>query len=159
MGDLVLNNGVGADLCRCILQDEVTSHDAPSTERLPAHMFNPDIHAGWRYGITAFFVFTFILLLVADVSSGVTAKTLIVSPDGEVFDETEILTVSIFTSVRELWHAGSYALAILVCITSVSWPYVKILLSVWAWVFPIRDIKRRERFIEIVDALDKWSFV
>lgn len=97
-------------------------------------------------------------LLVADISSGVTAKTIIYY-QGEVDTVTELLTVSIVSSVKELWDVGSYALAIFICITSVMWPYVKLILSLVAWMLPFRKIEKRERFIEIVDVLDKWSFV
>jgi len=128
-------------------------------EKLPAHFRNPNIHWRWRYGIPIFLIGTLAFLLVADISSGVTAMTQIIAPDGSIFDESEILTVSILSSVKELWNAGSYALAIFICITSVMWPYVKLVLSLLAWIVPIKKVEKRERFIEIVDALDKWSFV
>lgn len=127
-------------------------------EKLPAHFRNAAIHWGWRYGIPAFLVGTLVFLLVADISSGVTAKTIIYY-QGEVDTVTELLTVSIVSSVKELWDVGSYALAIFICITSVMWPYVKLILSLVAWMLPFRKIEKRERFIEIVDVLDKWSFV
>jgi uncharacterized paraquat-inducible protein A len=67
--------------------------------------------------------------------------------------------VSIISSVKELWNAKSYALAIFICLTSVLWPFLKVFLSLAAWMVPIKKIKKRERFIEILDSLDKWSFV
>lgn len=139
--------------------EEENTDPTVTPEKLPAHFRNADIHWCWRYGIPAFLIGTLAFLLVADISSGVTAKTRIIAPDGSIFDESTILTVSIVSSVRELWNIGSYALAIFICITSVMWPYMKLVLSLLAWIVPIVKIEKRERFIEIVDSLDKWSFV
>jgi uncharacterized paraquat-inducible protein A len=130
-----------------------------ASTKLPAHFRNPDIHVGWRFGIPAFLIVTLIFLLVADISSGVAAKTHLIAPDGSLFAVNEILTVSIISSVKELWNAKSYALAIFICLTSVLWPFLKVFLSLAAWMVPIKKIKKRERFIEILDSLDKWSFV
>ena len=100
------------------------------------------------------------ILLVADISSGVTAKTQIIDEtDGTIFDENVILTVSIVTSISQLWNAGSKALAIFILLTSLLWPFIKLALTFAAWVLPYRTLKRRELFLEVLDCLDKWSFV
>ena len=103
---------------------------------------------------------TFIFLLVADIASGVTAMTQIIDvEEGTIFDETVVLTVSIISSVSQLWNADSQVLAIFICLTSVMWPYLKLFFSLAAWLMPIRSMATRERFIEVLDAMDKWSFV
>ena len=100
------------------------------------------------------------ILLVADISSGVTAKTQIIDEtDGSIFDENVILTVSIVTSISQLWNAGSKALAVFILLTSLLWPFIKLALTFAAWVLPYRTLRRRERFLEVLDCLDKWSFV
>ena len=99
-------------------------------------------------------------LLAADLASGVVAKTqLIDSFDNSVHSERIILTVSIISSVSALWNADSKALAIFIALASVALPFIKLLLSMLAWVVPFRSLQKRERFLEIVDILGKWSFV
>jgi uncharacterized paraquat-inducible protein A len=99
------------------------------------------------------------LLLASDIGSGVTAEYILIKPDGSIFQQRTLLTVSIFNSVKKLWEADSYALAILIAVTSIVWPYIKLILSLVSWVVPFKNIRRREHLLEVIDALGKWSFV
>jgi hypothetical protein len=114
-----------------------------------------------RYGIPVYFVATFGLLLASDLASGVAAYGLLTNPlDPSQNKSDMILQASIFTSIPKLWNTGSYALTILIVIASVSWPFVKIILSLYAWCTPFSGApRRRERLLEVIDALGKWSFV
>jgi hypothetical protein len=67
--------------------------------------------------------------------------------------------VSVFSSVKELWNLGSYPLAIFIVLSSIVWPYVKLFLTLFAWVAPYKTPRRRERLIEVIDAAGKWGFV
>ena len=99
-------------------------------------------------------------LLAADLSSGVVAMTQVIDgSDGSVYSERTILTVSVISSVSALWNANSQALAVFIALASVALPFIKLLLSLLAWVVPYRSLQKRERFLEIVDILGKWSFV
>ena len=128
-------------------------------KNLPSHFQNKESHSALiRYGVPVFIVLTFGLILASHIGSGVSAE-LVFTDNGTLVDEAVILTVSIFTSVRALWDAKSYALAILVVVTSVSWPYVKLILALFSWLAPIRNPLRREKLIHWLDVLGKWSFV
>lgn len=136
-----------------------TGNGAPSL--LPSHFRNPDIPRYLRYGVPLFFALTFGLLLASDLGSGVAAYRQLTNPlDPSQNSEALILQASVFTSIGKLWGTGSYALTILIVIASVSWPFVKILLSLYAWMVPFGNApRRRERLLEVIDALGKWSFV
>jgi hypothetical protein len=114
-----------------------------------------------RYGVPLYFAAAFALLLASDVGSGVAAYNKLVNPDDPDQDRSKmILQASIFTSIPKLWGTGSYALTIIIVIASVSWPFVKILLSLYAWCAPFdRAPLRRERLLEVIDVLGKWSFL
>jgi hypothetical protein len=125
----------------------------------PSHFGNAEAHPAWvRYGIPLFLLATLVLLINADVGSGVSADYILMK-DGDVEETRALLTVSVFSSVRELWNNGSYPLAILIAVTSIAWPYVKIILSFYAWMKPYYNPRKREFLIEVIDALGKWSFV
>jgi hypothetical protein len=111
-----------------------------------------------RWGIPTYLLATFILLVNADIGSGVSASYYLVE-GGEVIEKRDLVNVSILTSVSKLWNTGSYALAIFVALTSVAWPYVKLLLAAYSWMRTYKVPQRQERFVEIIDALGKWSFV
>ena len=111
-----------------------------------------------KWGVLLFLIGTFILLVFADFGSGVTAESILMQ-NGEVYERTTILNVSVVSSVGKLWEAESYPLAIFIAITSIGWPYIKLALALVAWVTPYVNHRRREFFIELIDALGKWSFV
>ena len=142
----------------------VDGQDAPEeategvTTKHISHIRN-EIHSPLvRWGVLLFLVGTFILLVFADFGSGVTAESIFVQ-NGEISERTTILNVSVVSSVGKLWEAKSYPLAIFIAITSIGWPYIKLALATVAWVTPYANPRRREFFIEIIDALGKWSFV
>jgi len=140
-------------------EEEINPHGSTP----PSHVRNVEVFPSWiRFGIPIYLLGTFGLLLASDLGSGVSVD-LRLTISGEVVVDEPLLTVSIFNSVVELWKAGSYPLAILIVITSICWPYIKLALSMFAWVYPIREgprgLRRRERLIEWLDMLGKWSFV
>lgn len=140
--------------------DENEQTDTPSPKTHKSHFCNKEAHSVWcRFGIPIYLLATLALLLASDIGSGVAAEYLLIQPNGETFEQEVLLEASIFTSVKELWDSASYALAILIVITSIMWPYVKLLLSLFAWMVPYRNSTRRERLLEVVDCLGKWSFV
>jgi hypothetical protein len=138
---------------------------ATTTPDIPLHLShfqNPNLSVYWRCGIPLYLLATLGLLLASDIGSGVSAVTLLKPAEEDTVNEQQestLLTASIFTAVKELWHAGSYALTVFIVITSVGWPYVKLLLSLYAWMLPFSSPARRERLITMLDCLGKWSFV
>jgi hypothetical protein len=131
---------------------------APATKKYTSHIRN-ELHPAYvRWGVLLFLIGTFVLLVCADFGSGVTAESILIQ-DGEIVDTIEILNVSVVSSVGKLWNAESYPLAIFIAITSIGWPYIKLALATLAWLTPYGNPRRREFFIEVIDALGKWSFV
>eukprot|EP00542_Grammatophora_oceanica_P011288 CAMPEP_0194033746 /NCGR_PEP_ID=MMETSP0009_2-20130614/6301_1 /TAXON_ID=210454 /ORGANISM="Grammatophora oceanica, Strain CCMP 410" /LENGTH=464 /DNA_ID=CAMNT_0038674465 /DNA_START=90 /DNA_END=1484 /DNA_ORIENTATION=- len=125
----------------------------------PPPLKNSNISAFFRYGIPLYLVATFCLLLASDLGSGITAEYVLYRSDGSVFEKRTLLTASIFSSVKELWMTESYPLAILIAVTSIAWPYIKIALTMFSWAVPMRTARRREKLLQAVDVCGKWSFV
>lgn len=130
---------------------------------VPSHFRNAaSISSYERYGIPLGILVTIALFLVSDIGSGVDVVRQLVPADDVLFDvETDvILSASVFTSIASLWNTGSYALVVLVVIASISWPFVKLLLTLFAWMAPFhKNPKKRERLLTWLDLLGKWSFV
>jgi hypothetical protein len=123
-----------------------------------SHFGNVDHSVLVRYGIPLWTVATLVLLILSDIGSGVSAEYILRSDEG-IIEARSLLVVSIFTSVKELWLSGSYPLAILIAVTSIAWPYVKLLLTFYAWFTPYKTPRGREFLLEMLDAFGKWSFV
>lgn len=146
-------------------QQPTENDDGPgnSWQSCPSHLRNPEIAAWIRWCLPLAIVGTLGLLLASDIGSGVQGVSQLVSTDPTLFPSVTrlLLHASVFTSVARLWDTGSYALAVFICVTSISWPYVKLLLSLYSWIVPfdVTKRRRRERLIEWLDMLGKWSFV
>jgi Paraquat-inducible protein A len=138
--------------------NEITDLDQRIVNKLSI-LKNEAIPVLWRYGIPLYLLATLSLLFVSHVGSGVSAKFILNKPDGSIFQEHTLLKVSIFTSVKKLWNTGSFPLAIWIALTSISWPYLKLALGMFAWVVPSRNHRQREQLLEVADVLGKWSFV
>jgi hypothetical protein len=119
--------------------------------------------ASWRFGIPLYILGTIGLLLASDIGSGIAVYRYLIPSDLTLLHVKvdRLLTASVFTSIHELYKTGSKALALFLCLTSVSWPYVKLLLSLYAWIVPFqaRAARRREKLLQVLDAFGKWSFV
>ena len=59
------------------------------------------------------------------------------------------------------WHAEAYLLAVLICIFSGTWPYVKLLTMLLTWFTPKTTISLEWRSwaLEWLDILGKWSLL
>jgi uncharacterized paraquat-inducible protein A len=144
--------------------EQAASPSLQSEQPLPSHFKNnTQISKYERYGLPIGILCTMALLLASDIGSGVLVVRELVPVDDTLFTTTTqtILHASVFTSVASLWKTGSYALVIFIVLTSISWPYVKMLLTLYAWMTPfsVNHYQRRERLLIWLDALGKWSFV
>jgi hypothetical protein len=140
-------------------EEESPPEEAPPPSTKVSHFRNVEAHPAWlRYGIPLWLIATFVLLFNSDIGSGVTADWLLYQK-GELIERRSLIEVSIFSSVKELWLNHSYPLAILIVITSICWPYLKLMLSMYAWMRPFPKPRRREFLLEAIDCLGKWSFV
>ncbi len=101
---------------------------------------------------------TFVLLVNANIGSGVLAQYILIQ-DGEIIEVRDIMNVSVISSVSKLWENGSFPLAIFIAIASIALPFLKLLLAAYSWMKTYKVPKCQERFVEIIDALAKWSFV
>jgi hypothetical protein len=64
-------------------------------------------------------------------------------------------------SIDLFWNSNLKYLAVLVAFYTAGWPYVKLLLLFFAWVFPPKwfPIQRRENVLIFLDVVGKWAFL
>lgn len=67
-------------------------------------------------------------------------------------------TYSVLSGAVKFLRTGRWPLGLLVLLFSAIFPIVKLLLLVWAWVWPMSDLQR-EPVVEWVDRLGKWSML
>jgi len=113
-----------------------------------------------RYGLPLVILMTVGLFMVSNLADG--ASVLIKYTTNT--SSTELPATFTFTlanSVHDMWNAKVYALSLLIALASGAWPYLKLLLMLCAWLLPPRvlGIRGRERFLQVLDALGKWSLI
>eukprot|EP01039_Chlorochromonas_danica_P003589 gene3589-3930_t len=76
-------------------------------------------------------------------------------PMGSVFD------FGLGGTVKDMWSAKVYTLAILIAFFSGAWPYIKLAAMLIAWILPpaVLSVSSRETVLIVLDALGKWSLV
>eukprot|EP01035_Chromulina_nebulosa_P019523 gene19523-25420_t len=94
-------------------------------------------------------------------SSSTVASVFVVITVG---DQIEIAPDALFSfslvgTVNDMWHARVYPLALLIALFSATWPYLKLLLMLFAWIAPITylPVHRRDVLLRFLDAFGKWT--
>lgn len=113
-----------------------------------------------RYSVPLVIILTMALFAVSNLSYG--ASVIIKYKTNT--SSTELPSTFTFTlanSVHDMWNAKVYALSLLIAVASGAWPYIKLVLMLFAWLLPPRvlGIRGRERFLQVLDALGKWSLI
>jgi hypothetical protein len=75
----------------------------------------------------------------------------------EVLHLGDLFKFSLTSSVKDMWQAHVYVLAVLVALCSGVWPYTKLILLAVCWFSP--TVPRRGQILEWIDVLGKWALV
>lgn len=129
-------------------------------DELPPLALDPNISVLVRYGVPVLLLLNIALFISSNTSVG--ANIYLVLQFGEHHIQTpSLFTFSLGNTVRDMWHAGVYPLALLIAILSGAWPYLKLLIMLYCWFIPTKFLsaKRRESMLMTVDNLGKWSLI
>eukprot|EP01062_Namystynia_karyoxenos_P055844 TRINITY_DN46856_c0_g1_i1.p1 TRINITY_DN46856_c0_g1~~TRINITY_DN46856_c0_g1_i1.p1 ORF type:complete len:1560 (+),score=529.48 TRINITY_DN46856_c0_g1_i1:96-4682(+) len=105
-------------------------------------------------------LFALATFLVAHIRNGAEVNVRVVAV-GDHFVLEDFFAYSLANSIKEMWNAKVYFLALLIAFASGAWPYVKILLLAWCWFMPPEVVshKRRGYLMQALDYAGKWSLV
>eukprot|EP01119_Soliformovum_irregulare_P012739 TRINITY_DN3330_c0_g1_i1.p1 TRINITY_DN3330_c0_g1~~TRINITY_DN3330_c0_g1_i1.p1 ORF type:complete len:1040 (-),score=250.66 TRINITY_DN3330_c0_g1_i1:70-3189(-) len=123
-------------------------------------ILNPRLPVFVRFLIPLLILINVAMFISSNVSVG--ASIYMKAQIGDrTFVTPSLFDFSLGDSVRQMWDAKVYALAILIGVFSGAWPYIKLLMMLLSWILPTKLIstKRRETLLMILDALGKWSLV
>lgn len=87
--------------------------------------------------------------------------TILVSLGGQTLRSDNFFSFSMIQSIGQIWNAGGRALAMIIVLASVAWPYTKQLVSLTLWFTPTNlvSVSRRGSIFLWLDILAKWSMV
>lgn len=123
---------------------------------------DPRTSALWRYGIPFLLLTNVVIFISSNTGLGAGVFVEINPNNGHPPIKTpSLFSFSLANSVRDMWEAKVYALSLLIGLFSGMWPYLKLLLMLFCWLVPGKylSIPRRERFLQALDALGKWSLI
>eukprot|EP00756_Hemistasia_phaeocysticola_P053984 Hpha_TRINITY_DN29932_c0_g1::TRINITY_DN29932_c0_g1_i1::g.131831::m.131831 len=141
--------------------DRRSSHGSKGAEDEGVPLLqDPRLSARVRFGIPAVLVWIIIMFISGHVTIGASVD-LEVGVAGDTLQLREFAKFSLGRSIKDMWHAGAYFLAVLVGSFSGAWPYAKVLSLLYCWCVPPTRLspKRRGRLLEKLDVLGKWSLI
>ena len=111
-----------------------------------------------RYMMPAVILGNIALFLSGHLSLGATLKTDIQLAGEDVIIE-DFFEFSIADSISDMWDIDLYALAVIIFVCSVLWPYTKQMILLILWVTPPKyiSVSRRTSVFMQLDSLGKWS--
>eukprot|EP01105_Mastigella_eilhardi_P001681 TRINITY_DN119_c2_g1_i1.p1 TRINITY_DN119_c2_g1~~TRINITY_DN119_c2_g1_i1.p1 ORF type:complete len:772 (-),score=159.08 TRINITY_DN119_c2_g1_i1:973-3288(-) len=124
-------------------------------------LLHPRINVMLRFAMPLLIAANAALFLVSNTSGGATVHLVVDSATGRVISLPSMFVFTLANSVKDMWEAGIWPLALLVAGFSGAWPYLKLVLMFAAWVTPTRvlPVKYREYALMLLDALGKWSML
>ena len=138
--------------------------DASSCEAEPkSFMMDENIPFFIQIAIPIAIISTIVLLLASNLSVGATVEILTtdIYHHGQNLQIPSLFEFSLYNTARDMWNAQIYPLFFLVLIFSGIWPYMKLILMLFAWMGPtsIVNPELRGRLLLNLDALSKFSLV
>ncbi|GMH69373.1 hypothetical protein TL16_g05142, partial [Triparma laevis f. inornata] len=123
-------------------------------------MFSKDIPWFIRFALPTTLCCTLACFLSANIGIGASVGMKL-SSGGHSQASVDLFSFTLANSVHDMWEAGVYPLSIMIAVFSGGWPYLKVLLMLFAWVSPTQlcSKEKRENLLMWLDALGKYSLV
>lgn len=77
---------------------------------------------------------------------------------GDVYDLPNVSQMALIDTIKDMWNAGVYPLALLIGFLSGLWPHIKFIMMMMCWVFPYPSHERGLAMLWL-DALGKWGLI
>jgi hypothetical protein len=138
-----------------------------------ALMFHPDVPPYARLSVPFFLLSGALMYLSGNLNIGASVIVDVNFADLNV-PLPSLFDFSLGNSIRDMWSAEVYPLALLILLFSGVWPYVKLVMMFTCWVTPpttrltyccrccsgrVLPVERRGMWLQALDALGKWSLI
>jgi len=127
-----------------------------------ALVFQPKIPFWIRATFPIAVIANFALFIYSNLSpDAVTVEAHITLGSKQISPSEPIFAFGLSNTVRDMWEAEVYPLAVLIAFFSGAWPYIKLVVMLFAWLFPVSllSVKTRENYLVFVDMFGKWSLI
>ncbi|KAL3790089.1 hypothetical protein HJC23_013600 [Cyclotella cryptica] len=125
-------------------------------------MFHQSIPPVLKFGFPVILALGLVLFVFSNISIGASVDLIVSKASGQqVSSAINIYSFSLGSTMTEMFEAGVYLLMLLILFCSGVWPYVKLLLLLFAWIASTRRLPpvRREQILYLLDSLGKFSLI
>ncbi|EAY09767.1 hypothetical protein TVAG_414190 [Trichomonas vaginalis G3] len=124
-------------------------------------LMTPKLPVWFRLLIPIVLLLVFALFISSNTGIGASVFAKIFLGTGKHVELPSMFDFVLINSIMDMWSSGAIVLAVLIAIMSCAWPYTKIVFMFVVWCLPASKIKphQREKAVEILDILGKWSMV
>ncbi|KAL7484832.1 hypothetical protein ACHAW6_010713 [Cyclotella cf. meneghiniana] len=125
-------------------------------------MFHQSIPPVSKFGFPVIIALALVLFVSSNISIGASVDLIVSRANGQqVSSAINIYSFSLGSTMREMFEAGVYLLMLLILFCSGIWPYVKLLMLLFAWMASTRRLPpvRREQILYLLDSLGKFSLI
>ena len=115
-----------------------------------------------RLSVVIFIGIIMFIFVISEIPSSPAALVLLeVDFGSHTSSPATVYKFGLAVTVREMWEAGVYYLAVLIAFFTGGWPYVKMAVMLLAWILPssVLSIEWRNWLLVWLDLLGKWSLV
>jgi hypothetical protein len=134
----------------------------PQVPRFDALIGNETLPLVTRLSVVLLIVIIMYTFAISEIPSSPAALVIMeIDMGGQVSPPITVFKFGLAETIREMWQAEVYFLAILIAFFTGGWPYIKMVAMFLAWILPssLLSIEWRNSLLVWLDLLGKWSLV
>jgi hypothetical protein len=115
-----------------------------------------------RLSVVAFILLIVYIFVISTIPSSPAALVILeIDMGNQVSPAITVFEFGLAETIREMWRAEVYYLAILIAFFTGGWPYIKMVAMLLAWILPssVLSVAWRNTLLTWLDLLGKWSLV
>jgi hypothetical protein len=124
-------------------------------------LFHHDIPLWIRLAIPIAIISNIGLFIDSNIEPDAVSVMVAINTPSTIYDLGPVFNFGLGGTIKDMWEAEVYTLAVLIAFFSGAWPYIKLSSMLVAWLCPpgLLTVKSRENILIVLDALGKWSLV
>ena len=127
----------------------------------PSMFLDPVVPRWFKFAFIGTSLVALSLFLSANLYNGGSVLLEITLENGSVVNLGSVFDFTLAGSIEQMFAAGVQSLGMLIALASGCWPYVKVVLTMFAFFVPpsLLAVDARGRVLGVLDMLGKWSIV
>jgi len=146
----------------CYSNDSNDDLSIPQVPQLDSLIGNETLQLSIRLSVVLIIIVLMYTFAVSEIPSSPAALVIMeIDLGNQVSSPITVFKFGLAETIREMWEAEVYFLAILIAFFTGGWPYIKMAAMLFAWILPTTciSVEYRDSLLVWLDLLGKWSLV